>query len=63
MSRDPAFRDKFLVRHANRILFGTDYLRPEQPIPQLEIYGAIDLPDDVKKKIFRQNAIDLLGLD
>ena len=63
MSRDPAFRDKFLVRHANRILFGTDYLRPEQPIPQLEIYGSIDLPDDVKKKIFRQNAIDLLGLD
>ena len=63
MSRDPAFRDEFLIRRADRLLFGTDYLRPEQPIPQFEIYESADVPDDVKKKIFRQNAIDLLRLE
>ena len=63
MSRDPAFRDQFLIRRADRLLFGTDYARPEQPIPQFGIHESANIPDDVKKKIFRQNAIDVLRLE
>jgi hypothetical protein len=50
------------VRRADRLLFGTDYLQPEQEVPQLELYRSLDLPADVAAKIFRENARALLRL-
>jgi predicted TIM-barrel fold metal-dependent hydrolase len=37
VGRDKAFGRDFLVRRADRILFGTDYLSPGQEVPQFEL--------------------------
>ncbi len=62
LSRDPAFGREFLIRRADRLLFGTDYLTPDQNIPQFGLFDQFDLPEDVRDKIFRGNAKELLGL-
>ncbi len=55
---DPAVvRDEDLVRHADRILFGSDF--PNLPYPYEEErrdLWARDLPLDVYRRIFRENA-------
>jgi len=60
--RDMDFGREFLIRRADRLLFGTDYLRVGQNVPQISLYKEIDLPEDVQAKIFRDNARRLLGL-
>jgi hypothetical protein len=62
ISRDPSFGREFLIRRADRLMFGTDMLSPGQAVPQLELYRTIDLPADVQAKIFRDNARRLLRL-
>ncbi len=59
--RDLEFGREFLIRHANRILFGTDYLADQQAVPQFELFESIKLPADVEKKICLTNARQLLG--
>jgi predicted TIM-barrel fold metal-dependent hydrolase len=63
LSRDREFARSFLVRRADRLLFGTDYLKPGQVVPQFEVLASIELPDEVRAKIERGNAVKLLGLD
>lgn len=63
LTRDPAFAREFVVRRADRLLFGSDYLAPDQEIPQFQILAAMDLPDEVAYKIHRGNAIRLLRLE
>ena len=63
IARDPKFGRAFLVRRADRLMFGTDYLAPGQRVPQFETLAKIDLPDDVRYKIYRGNAIRVLKLD
>ena len=62
LSRDPAFGREFLIRRADRLMFGTDYLTPDQEVPQFELFEQFDLPGDVRRKILRGNAERLLGL-
>ncbi len=62
ISRDMKFGREFLVRRADRLMFGTDFLAPGQDVPQLELFGKIDLPEEVAAKIFRSNARRVLGL-
>lgn len=62
ISRDPEFGREFLVRRADRLMFGTDYLSPGQEVPQLELFRSLDLPADVQARVFRDNARKLLGL-
>jgi len=62
LQRDPAFGREFLIRRADRLMFGTDYLTPDQNIPQFTLFDQFDLPEDVQRKIFRGNAERLLGL-
>jgi predicted TIM-barrel fold metal-dependent hydrolase len=64
ISRDLAFGREFLIRRQDRILFGTDYLAPEQVVPQFELFEEklADLPKEVQAKVFRDNARKLLGL-
>lgn len=62
LTRDPAFARQFVLRRADRLLFGSDYLAPGQSVPQFEILAAMNLPDDVQYKIYRGNAIRLLKL-
>jgi predicted TIM-barrel fold metal-dependent hydrolase len=63
LSRDIEFARAFLVRRADRLLFGTDYLKPGQPVPQFEVLASLELSGEVRAKIERGNAMRLLGLD
>jgi predicted TIM-barrel fold metal-dependent hydrolase len=60
ISRDLEFGREFLIRRADRLMFGTDYLAPGQEVPQLTLFRSLDLPDDVQEKVFRANARRLL---
>lgn len=62
LSRDPKFGREFLIRRANRILFGTDFLSPGQDVPQFDVLASLELPADVAGRVFRDNARKLLGL-
>lgn len=62
ISRDPKFGREFLIRRADRLCFGTDFLSPGQQVPQLTLFRQIELPADVQAKIFRDNARRLLKL-
>lgn len=62
LQRDPKFGREFLIRHKDRIMFGTDYLTQDQPIPQQEVLRTLDLPAEVEQPIFRDNARRLVGL-
>lgn len=62
LSRDPSFARNFVLRRADRLLFGSDYLRPGQQIPQFDILAGMNLPDDVQFKVYRGNALRLLKL-
>jgi predicted TIM-barrel fold metal-dependent hydrolase len=62
ISRDPEFGREFLIRRADRLMFGTDYLAPGQDVPQLELFRKIELPPEVQAKVFRDNARKLLKL-
>ena len=61
IKRDIDFGRDFLVRRQDRLLFGTDYLAPGQKVPQFDLYGEeLNLPEPVKRKIFRENARRIL---
>lgn len=62
ISRDEKFGRDFLIRRADRLMFGTDYLAPEQQVPQLTLFRQLDLPAEVQAKVFRDNARRVLGL-
>jgi predicted TIM-barrel fold metal-dependent hydrolase len=62
ISRDPAFGREFLIRRSDRLMFGTDFLAPDQKVPQLALYRQLDLPAEVQAKIFRDNARRVLKL-
>ncbi len=63
IGRDLEFGRQFLIRRQDRILFGTDFLRPGQNVPQFELFEQkLELPADVAGKIYRENAIRLLKL-
>jgi predicted TIM-barrel fold metal-dependent hydrolase len=62
INRDKEFGREFLIRRADRILFGTDYLAKNQNVPQFELFDSLKLPAEVQAKIFRDNARKLLGI-
>lgn len=62
ISRDMEFGREFLIRRQDRVCFGTDYLQPGQHVPQFEVLRKLDLPTDVRMKIYRGNAERVLKL-
>jgi predicted TIM-barrel fold metal-dependent hydrolase len=60
IQRDRRFGRDFLIRRADRLLFGTDFLMADQEVPQFALLDSLDLPEDVQVKIYRGNAIRLL---
>ncbi len=62
IARDEKFGREFLIRRADRLLFGTDFLAPEQAVPQFELFDKIKLPEEVRAKVMHGNATKLLGL-
>ena len=59
--RDLVFGHEFLIRNADKIMFGTDYLAEKQVVKQFNLFREIDLPEDVQAKIFRNNAKKIMG--
>ncbi len=62
IARDLTFGREFLLRRADRLMFGTDFLAPGQEVPQLTLFRQLQLPADAQTKIFRDNARTLLQL-
>jgi len=66
ISRDPTFGYRFLSEFQDRLLFGTDLLRPGQELPQVSyLKSAIEqghISREVYAKIAWRNADRLLGL-
>lgn len=62
IARDREFGREFIIRRADQLLFGTDVLMPEQPIPQFALLDSLNLPEEVQYKIYRGNAMKLLNL-
>ncbi len=63
IARDPKFGREFIIRNADRLLFGTDVLMPNQDIPHFKLFESLDLPRDVRYKVYRGNAIKVLKLE
>ncbi len=61
--RDLKFGREFLIRNADRLMFGTDYLADKQVVEQFALFETLALPADVEEKIFRTTARQLLKLD
>lgn len=57
LSRDPDHARQFLLRHADRLLFGRDYYG--QALHQFLL--SLDLPPEVTRAIYTDNACRLLG--
>jgi predicted TIM-barrel fold metal-dependent hydrolase len=60
LERDMKFAREFVIRRADRLMFGSDYLSPGQAVPQFQVLTALDLPEDVQAKVFRDNARKLI---
>ena len=61
IKRDLKFGTEFLLRNADQIMFGTDYLAEKQTVNQFDLFAEIELPADVQDKIFRGNARRIMG--
>ena len=62
IARDIEFGRDFLIRNADQLVWSSDYLAPGDNIRQLELYQRLDLPEEVQRKIFRDNSRRLIGL-
>jgi predicted TIM-barrel fold metal-dependent hydrolase len=62
LQRDLKFAREFLIRLADRMMFGTDFLEPEQDVDQFAILKELNLPDEVFSKIAHGNARRVIGL-
>ena len=61
IQRDLEFGREFLIRRADRIMFGTDYLATGQEVPQFDLMAKLELPADVQERVFRANARRLVN--
>ncbi|MGB9597057.1 MAG: amidohydrolase family protein [Candidatus Poribacteria bacterium] len=63
LTRDPEFIIGFVQRHWRKLLFGSDYMGHNQPIPQVEWLKSIDITPEMRYAIAEGNARKVLGLD
>ena len=54
--RDLDFGREFLIRNADKILFGSDYLAENQAVGQFELLNELELAESVQEKILFRNA-------
>lgn len=62
LTRDPAFGLDFLERHQDKLLFGTDALRPGQALPLVDFLRHSAISEAARAKIGYRNARRLLRL-
>jgi len=64
IGRDLEFGKKFLIRRQDRIMFGTDFLKPGQNVPQFDLFeNKLDLPKEVEAKIYKENLKRIVKVD
>ncbi len=62
LTRDPEFTEGFVARHWPKLLFGTDYMGHDQPLPQVEWLNTLDVTPEVRSAIASGNARRVLEL-
>ena len=62
ITRDPDFGRNFLISHADKLMFGTDAIGGTGRESHFDFFNNVELPDDVKTKIFRANTRKLLKI-
>jgi predicted TIM-barrel fold metal-dependent hydrolase len=60
ITRDPDFGLAFLERHQDKLLFGTDFLAPDQPLPIVDFLRQCPISETARQKICSLNALRLL---
>jgi len=67
LARDPEYGPKFLTEFQDRLLFGTDICFFEMPFPMIDLLiewrDTKKISEEVFRKIARENAVKLLGLE
>ena len=65
LNRDRTYTQKFLIRHADKILFGTDEgwwsFGKGERTNTFALFEDLDLPEEVRAKIYHKNAEKLFG--
>ncbi|NUC70974.1 amidohydrolase [Haloterrigena sp. SYSU A558-1] len=61
LTRDPEYGQAFLETHHEQLLFGTDYLHPDQETPQLGLFDRFDLSGEAWANVRYRNLEGLLG--
>ena len=62
LTRDAEFTRGFVDRHWRKLLWATDYMGHNQPLPQVQWLAHLDVPPDVREAIASGNARRLLKL-
>jgi predicted TIM-barrel fold metal-dependent hydrolase len=62
LTRDPEFTKEFIARHWRKLLFGTDYMGHNQPLPQVEWLATLHVTSEIRNAIASGNARRVLGL-
>ena len=63
LTRDPEFTRGFVERNWRKLLFGTDYMGHNQPLPQVEWLANLDVTKEVRDAIASGNAMRVLGIN
>lgn len=61
LTRDPAYAQGFLEDHHEQLVFGTDYVHPDQEVPQLTLFDRFDLSADAWANVRYRNIESILG--
>ena len=62
LTRDPAFTRRFVERHWQRMLFGTDIVRANDELPIVGWLKTLDVSEDVRRAIADGNAKRVLDI-
>ncbi len=62
VTRDLAFGLDFMERHQDKLLYGTDVLKPDQDLPLLPYLRACSISETARQKILHGNAERLLKI-
>lgn len=63
MTRDPEFAQGFIERHWRKLLWGTDIMYPDHPLPHMEWLKTLDVTPEIREAIGRGNARGVLGIE
>lgn len=62
MTRDPEFARAFIERHGRKLLWGTDIVGVNDPLPQVQWLRNLDIPAELRHALAEGNARRLLRL-